>query len=422
MLHTEETGTRVKGPDQDGNDPAMKKMITQIPDKGMAGYLLFPVLVVLIASCLLVTAAGADSTPESLTKFGRNLFVSSITSDPAVFFSGDSGTVTVSVTNGNANQSVSVSHATFGDKNIKLTRGSYDTTSAIGPLQTRTFTFSVLADSADGTYYPQFSISYFGTSSLGQPAVIQIDNSPLVLIVVNKPDTFVQGRKDTINVQIANPRKNDVKNVILEISGEHLTITPSKVFIGRLASGTSTLVNFSVTPDEPSLITLDVDYNNGDNVHSVSTTLPVTFSSDKKQADPVISNVKVTRSGGIYHVTGDVTNAGLLTANAVTVTSLSPAVPEDPYKSYIICALNQDDFGSFEVTFTADGADSIPVQLSYKDRDGNVITSVQQVGLGSAIGMDKPNNGPGILPVVIIVVIIVLAGGGYYYMKKQKSR
>ena len=39
--------------------------------------------------------------------------------------------------------------------------------------------------------------------------------------------------------------------------------------------------------------------------------LPIPFGVDKKQANPVISNVEVKSDAGIYHITGDVNNAGL---------------------------------------------------------------------------------------------------------------
>ncbi len=380
-------------------------------------------LAALLGLSLVMGVACAETTPEYLTTLGRNLYISSIISDPTAFFSGDKGTVTVYVANGNANQSVSVNHASFGDNDFKCISGSYDTSSNIGPMQTRTYTFSVLAvTSKEGTYYPSFSISWFGSQSIWQNAAIPVDNSPIVLLVSDKPDTFKQGREDTIEVQIANPRKNDVKNVILSITGTDAEVTPSKIYIGKLESGASTTVNFTVTPVQQTTLELDVDYDNGDNAHSVTTWLPVTFADDKKRANPVLSNIKVTKNAGIYHVTGDVTNAGLLTANAVTVTSLSPAVPDDPYKSYIIGALKQDDFGSFEVTFKTEDAGSVPLQLSYKDKDGNVITSVQQVNLGSATNTDQQNSGPGISPVIVVVILVVLVGGGYYYMKRRKSR
>ena len=124
------------------------------------------ILAALIGISLLFGAAYAETTSDTLTALGRNVYVSGVTYDPAVFFTGDSGTVTFHVTNGNANQTISVNHASFGDQDIRLTSETYDSSSAIGPFQTRDYTFSVLANAPDGTYYPPFSLSYYGASGL----------------------------------------------------------------------------------------------------------------------------------------------------------------------------------------------------------------------------------------------------------------
>ena len=415
MTRTEQTPGNQRPNRREGNTHGMKKIVHSRLHLCMVALAIFAGISLFVGSVSAVTELDASA--------GRNVYVSSMTNSPSVFFTGDKGTVTVYVTNGNANQTVSVNHASFGDNNIQRTSGTYDASSTIGPLQTRSYTFSVIARSNDGTYYPTFSLSYFGAFSIWQQVDFKVDNTPLFMGVTDMPDTFSQGRKDTISVQIANPRMNDVNNVILEVSGADAAIMPTKNFIGTLASGQSTTVNFTVIPDQPTILTLNVDYNNGDNVHNVTTSLPVEFVTDKKDASPVLTNLKVTKENGIYHVTGDVTNAGLLTANGVTVTSLSPAVPQDPFRSYIIGALKPDDFGSFEVTFTADDVTSTPLQLSYKDKDGNVITSQQRISLAEANASTQQAVQPGYLPVIVIVIVIALAGGGgYLYLKKRKNQ
>ncbi|MFZ1126668.1 LPXTG cell wall anchor domain-containing protein, partial [Methanoregula sp.] len=105
----------------------------------------------------------------------------------------------------------------------------------------------------------------------------------------------------------------------------------------------------------------------------------------------------------------------------VTVTSLSPAVPQDPERNYVIGTLKPDDFGSFEITFTApDGTTSVPLQQSYKDNDGNVITSVQNIDLTQAT--TQTGSKPSMLPALVVVIIIVLGVGGYLYQKKRKNQ
>jgi ribosomal protein S8 len=376
-----------------------------------------------IVLCLVLTAvigvATAYQTNASLTAAGK-IYVSNVTYDPRVFFTDDIGTVTFEVANGNTDQGVVVNHATFSDTNIRLTSGSYDSSSNIGPGMARTYTFSVVADAWEGTYYPTFSLSFRDAESLFHRGMVQVDNTPLVVTILSKPDAFTQGRKKTITVQVANPRRNDVKNVILKVTGASFDVTPSETFIGSLASGAKTTADIAVTPYQPTTLGLTVNYDNGDNPHKVTMELPIVFGPDKKQAEPIISNIQVKSSEGVYHITGDVTNAGLENANSVVVTSLLPAVPEDPYKSYVVGVLKPDDFGSFEVTFSADTGATIPVQLSYKDADGNVITSRQNVKISANTVSSQKSDLP-LLPIIAGIIIVgAFVGGWFFYLRKKK--
>ena len=375
----------------------------------------------LLAIGILAGSASAYSTPESQAAAG-NLYISDVTINPDVFFTGETGTATFYVTNGNANQSIVINHATFGDKDIRLTSGTYDTSANIGPLQTRTFVFSIATDAVEGTYYPTFSLSLRDASdSLYYRTPVKVENTPVTVSITDQPDTFSKDQKDSVTVQIANPRENDVKNVVLEVSGDGITATPAKLYIGDLPYGSSVNKTISVTPGKETDLNVTVNYDNGDNAHTASVILPITFGTDKKQADPVISNIKVTMEGSVYHVTGDVTNAGLETANAVTVSSASPAVPADPYKNYVVGVLKPDDFGSFEISFTSESK-TVPLQMSWKDADGNVISSQQTISLATATSSDKDAGQPSLLPIIGAILVIALISGGYLYTKRKKNQ
>jgi hypothetical protein len=256
--------------------------------------------------------------------------------------------------------------------------------------------------------------------------VVKIDNTPLDLSVIDKPDAFTQGKKRTINLLVANPRNNNVTNVILEVAGDGITANPDRIFIGEVGTKVKVPVNITITPERATTVLLTLTYNNGDNLHKTTREIPLVFGVDKKQADPVMSNVQVTSEAGIYHVTGDVNNAGLETANTVMVSALAPAVPQDPYKTYVVGALKPDDFGSFEVTFTAaSGKTSIPLELSYKDNDGNIYRSVQDVKISSSGISDvsqTEGNSSNMLPVAAaIVIVLIFVGGWVYYLKRNKK-
>jgi hypothetical protein len=393
----------------------------------------FTIICLLLLFSIVPGVALAYVTPESIVAAGK-VYISNVTVDPEVFFTDDSGTITFEVSNGASEQGIVVNHAILSDTNIRSTTRAYDTSSNIGPAryavsgnipQTRTFVFSVIADAQDGTYYPTFSLSFRDADSLYYRAPVKVDNTPLDLTVLDKPDTFSQGKKKTVNLQVANPRKNKVRNVALEVMGGGMAVNPTRMFIGDLGAGMKVPVNITITPEKATIALMRLTYDNGDNPHNTTVELPITFGEDKKQANPIMSNVQVKTESGIYHVTGDVNNAGLETANTVMVTALKPAVPQDPYKTYVVGALKPDDFGSFEVTFTADsGITSIPVELSYKDTDGNIFTSVQDVKISSS-GVSASQTGSGslnMLPVAAaIVVVLIFIGGWVYYLKRKKQ-
>lgn len=382
----------------------------------------------ILAVLLLCSIAGpvnADLT-QSMSPITGKVYVSNVTFEPSVFFSGDRGTVTYTVVNSNTNTSVMLNHGSFYDEDIRLLSGTYDFSNTLGPLQTRAFAFSIRADAPEGDYYPTFTLSFYD-SNLYHRSLLQVDDTALDITIADMPDAFSKGRKKTIYAQVANPRKNGVRNVVLEVSGPGIAASPERTFIGDLPAGSKVPVNFTITPYQETTAMLTITYDNGDNPHRRTRELRIPFGVDKKQADPVVSNIQVKTEGGIYHVTGDVNNAGLETANTVMVTSRSPAEPQDPYKTYVVGALKPDDFGSFEVTFTTGpGTSTIPLELSYKDDDGNIYTTVQNVtitqvpGTGVSHG-DDAGKWP-IPPVAIaVVLILVFIGGWVLYLRRTKK-
>jgi hypothetical protein len=250
---------------------------------------------------------------------------------------------------------------------------------------------------------------------------VKVDNAPLELTVIDKPDAYLAGKKRTIYVLVANPRDNKVSNVILEVTGPGIATTPSRNYIGDMAPDSKIPVNFTITPEFATTARLDLKYDNGDDHHIVTLDMSVPFGVDKKQANPVISNVAVKPDAGFYRITGDVTNAGLENANSVTVTSLSPAVPRDPYRSYVVGVLKPDDFGSFEVTFSAANATSVPLQMSFKDAEGNIYTSIQDVQVSSLpLASAEKSSSPVLPALAIVIIVVVFAGGWYFYLRKKK--
>lgn len=377
-------------------------------------------LLIVLAFCI-VPATAADSS----TTVEGQLGVTDVTIDPGVFMYGDSGTVKVTVTN-TGTTPVAISRAKLYSSDLDVMGDeNYGSVGSIGPGNSLQFTFTITADAADGIYYPLFYLDLRDASSLRYRVPVKVENTGLSVSVTDRPDAFTSGKKEDVTIMVGNPRENTVNGVIITPVMNGYETTETSHFIGTLEPDQASDATFSVTPYEETPMEFTVHYRNGMNDHEVATSVPVTFGIDRKQAEAVLNNIVVTPEGDYYIVTGDVTNAGLEDAKSVVVTTGSPAVPVDPYRSYVIGALEPDDFASFEVTFSAEaGTEEVALVTSYKDKDGNLYSDQIQIPVSSTGVPDKGTSGTADdLPIVWIVVVIICAAvvaGVIYYSWKKK--
>lgn len=363
------------------------------------------------------------------------MYVSGYEISPAVFYPGESGTITVHVTNA-ANTSLWVSEPNLMDPHLKIMNSdAFTTSTAIGPGQTFDYNFVVIADGSDGTYFPLFTVStnIYGGKAIHSQIMLKIDSTPVRASISLKPDTFSVSNKDTVNVSIVNSRKGDITNVLIVPEADGANISPQESFVGTLQSGSSVQVPFSITPDKATDVTFHISFHNGDNVHTTDVVLPINLGENKMGAQLVVNNIESSSSGSTTTLKGDVTDNGLTAAKSVLVTVGSPATPVDPNPVYAIGNLEPDDFSSFEVTYTATKPGAIPLIVQYKDAEGHVFEEKftingnenatafgsaaapnGAVGVSSASsnnrrpgGMFSFGSGMGQVPVIPIVIILV---------------
>jgi len=374
----------------------------------------------LTALLLFSVGAMAGVSAQTPSDAAAQVTVTSVTLDPGVFIEDDIGTVTVEITN-NGPESVPIRRVTMYDADISILSSSYDTSMYLGSGNSMTFVFTVQAAVTPGIYYPTFSVDYRDAGYLRYPVELRVQNDPLKISVLSKPDTFAAGKKDTVVIAVGNPRSNMVNGVVVEPSGNGLDITPSSYFIGNLGSDGSVQVPLTITPSENSVLSVRVDYKNGVNDHQSTLEIPIVLGASKLQANPILSNIQVTYESGKYSITGDVTNAGLQVANSVVVTTGDGAIPVAPYQQYVVGSLQPDDFSSFEVSFTApDNTSSIPLVVMFKDTDGNQFeqTTVVEIPPASSGGGEAPGFP---LPIIglLVVLAVIIAGVVWYSWRKR---
>jgi len=345
--------------------------------------------------------------------------VTNVIIDPAIFFEDDTGIINVEITNNGA-QSVAIRRATIYGGDVTVLSQSYDTTTVIGAGNQMTFSFTIKADVPPGIYYPYFSLDFRDAGYLRYPIPIRVDNQPLTLAVLNKPDVFSEGRKDRVDILVGNPRDNPVSGTVVNFMGSRMDPVPSSYFIGNLDPDQSRQVSVNITPEEPGNLQILVEYKNGINDHTDSLTLPVRFGESKTEANPVLTNIVVEYGNGHYTMTGDVYNAGLEVANSVLLTTRSPTTPVDPYRNYVVGSLQPDDFSSYELTFTASDVSEIPVAIEYRDIDGNPFEKVSMVSIPPKNTKNEENPGIALPVIVIIVVSAAVIGGAIWYSWKKR--
>jgi hypothetical protein len=347
-------------------------------------FILMSFLVLLLCSASAGAAVNtvAATSPQDAAAL---VYVSGYDMTPGVFYSGETGTITVHVTNA-ANTSVAVSQPDLIDPNVDVVnKGAFTTATSIGPGATVDYNFVVRVDGSDGTYFPLFTVSTnaWGTYGIHSQLKLKVDSTDVRASISKKPDTFSLEKTDTINVSIVNPRLGDISDVLIVASGTGSDLSPSEKYVGDIPAGGSVEVPFAITPHQQSDVIFNVSFRNGDNVHATSTVLPLNIGTDKTAAVPVINNVALVSSGNSYTMTGDVTNAGVTDATGMILTVGSPANPVEPYSSYAVGSLTSNDFSSFTLTFTANDLSAVPVIVQWKDADGNSFKTTTNLDLRS---------------------------------------
>ena len=334
---------------------------------------IYTALIGILMICLMVGAASAltNSTSGAATSGEQALsqvFVSSVTVDPQEFYPYEHGTITVQLTN-TGSQDVAFDHADILDsQNIYIpdeTLNPYQVMTYLGPGNTMTYTFQVVAKPPEGIYYPVFSVASRDAGSIIYPIEVQVASTPIQEVISQRPDNFALDNTDNVNLTITNPRVGAINNVIVTPSGTGVGISPLQSFIASIPGGSSVDIPFAITPYQAGTVNFSIQYSNGQNTqnpHSDTVVLPLNIGTSKTAASTVVNDLALTVSDGVYQLTGDVTNTGITDANGMVVSVGAPATPVEPYSSYAVGSLTSNDFSSFTLTFTSADLSAIPIQ------------------------------------------------------------
>jgi len=206
-----------------------------------------------------------------------------ISCDPVVFMPGDIGTVSFTLTNTAAGNSVTIdgvdydtnarvqSAALQGDTGIDVTSDSYVGSGVIGPGDSITLSYNVeVADELpDGTYYLDFSmVGNSHTYNNNWRIPVKVDSAS-IKVIPSKPMELTNG-EGTLEFDVANMHPNSLSSVSVKLSSDGVDFSPEEYFVGSMNSDELFTIEIDAKTDsEEELVpvTITVEYRNGINEH-----------------------------------------------------------------------------------------------------------------------------------------------------------
>lgn len=364
---------------------------------------------IIILMCALMAGIIPSSALETpVDHEAAQIAVQNVTLDPEVLMQDDTGNIVIQIRN-TGNQSVAIRRAELSCEDLTvLNDQTYDSVGTLGPGNNMKFAFSIKADHEDGTYYLKFYLDFMGSGSLRYYIPVTVENSEPQVSVIDSPDTYTTDRKDQIHLTIGNPRKDSIDGVIITPKGEGITSTQSSVFVGRLEPNGQKNVTLEITPHNETNLTVDASYKNGNNKHMVSLEIPVETGMRNIRAEPIVSDLVVTKSGDYYTLKGNIVNNGLEFAHSIILSVGSPASSIDPSPTYVVGNLEPDESTNFKISLTCPG-DTFPLTINYKDIEGDSCSDTTQINLSHPeLNPFQKQKKPGIFGDTITLIEIAI--------------
>ena len=329
--------------------------------------------------------------------------------NPEVFMPNDIGTITVTIKNMEAVQSVKITEVSMLEREINVLSDPYFTIGRLGPGESLNLSFTIKAGYTEGIYYPRILLEAENAENIRYQIPVRVYSTPLTIGVKDMPEEIIKGERAAIKLVVGNPRPNTVTGVKIVTDSENMV--PSEVFVGALTADESKVASFNFTPQTKGVHTLTFtsEFKNGDNPHSTALSITLNVTESKKSAELILTGIEIESMPGMsgYKITGDINNAGLEDARSVVIKIKEREGIEamHPYKSYFVGLLSPDDFSSFELDVNvAENVTKVPLLIEYKDEDGNLFSMTEYISIEH-----RPTANSGELPVSMISVLVVIA-------------
>lgn len=361
---------------------------------------------------------------------------------PQIFMPGDSGTLKLTIKNAETTNTVARTTtgsstttvytdtvgATFNniwivaasDSNSKEVKATlnYEDTGYLAPSASFDITFKMIAEAGimEGLYFPTVRIDIDTYTDVSFPIPINVSNATVDLISTSVPSKLSVSGSTDITLTAVNNRAASIDSVKItpqETTG--IEFMPSSIFIGSMSSYDSEDVIFSIKPTETGEknLSFDIDFKNGDNLHTRTLTIPMEIVETLDVAPVFYSIPSSIEKGKSTRIRLEVFNAKTSGITGVIVTPITDAKMSP--SQYFIGAMDPDDVFSASFDMYTDGLEignyTIGFKVSFKQ--GEDYFETPTVSSSFKIVAATENSGDGSLGVVIggmciLVVALVL--------------
>ena len=398
---------------------------------------------------------------------GPAVMVTSYTVEPEALMPGDTGTITLTIKNPSITAESSEIAMTYGTaglpqqstttastrdnsaeiKTIRLSsRGSgiewssegfqrteYGNIGALGPGESIELSIPIkAADYArDGTYHPEVYIEVENGENVRFPVSVKVDSSEVELLEMDAHPEISLSESKQIGLVVANNRPNPVSgvNVYVKAKTDELEITPKQIFIGGLGASEKREVSITLTPLSAGDIVLsfDVIYKNGDNVHHnyLESSVLVKSIADVKLI--LVNAPEFVYKGDIAKIEFDVANGMAKDIKAVSVIQAvdngDGGVRLLPSEYFIGDMEVGDVFSASFELYTDDfgvGDTEIPFKLVFRDLDTDKRYEIPGYDLQIEVKEPQESELPIYLLIVALLVIIVVVAGLVWVKRKRR--
>ena len=313
-------------------------------------------------------------------------------------------------------------------------REEYLNVGDLGPGKSTTISFAIKAIEA-GTFFPYVRIAVKEGNDVRFPLQVKVDASD-VKISADAPSSIAVGEITTIGLTVLNTRRNTIEAVRLVPVTEGVKFSPSEVPIGTMEPDELVNARFDSTLGDSfargeNEIAFTVEYKNGDNYHESACTIPIEVVDGygvRLIASTFPSSVV---PGEMAEIELDTVNTRSDEAKSAIVVPLTEGLVYQPSEYYIG---NMRPGDLYTARFTIDttnmntGVNNLDFKVIYRDANGYQDSDVCTLPLNALVmgGAAKAHTASSvsagsILPLAVILVLTALGLVLYVRLRKRNQ-